>query len=333
MINKLHIERFMDIVDETLDLKPLTVITGVNSAGKSAVIQAVLAVLKKANVDGGFLLRQYDYGFNSAVCKYDAYSDFKIHLTTDDQTVELSVNVEEEELNPKETTIGLEKNVFYLSANRKGYDIVELKAENYSVGVQGEYLFGILYKDKDAPIALELPTDDAQRTLGSHVDYWLKEMLGMKFKVNTEEKNSNIIVSYDTDELRGLTPNKLGTAVSYLAKVLIMCLRAKRGDVLMIENPEIHLHPKAQAKLGEFLTIIANAGVQLIVETHSEHVINKIQYQIYSGKFDTEELAIYYKSNPHEKFEKVVIDENGRYSVDFPEGFFDASLDDLMAIG
>lgn len=47
MINKLHIERFMDIVDETLDLKPLTVITGVNSAGKSAVIQAVLAVLKR----------------------------------------------------------------------------------------------------------------------------------------------------------------------------------------------------------------------------------------------------------------------------------------------
>ena len=112
-----------------------------------------------------------------------------------------------------------------------------------------------------------------------------------------------------------------------------MCLRAKRGDILMIENPEIHLHPKAQSKLGEFLTIIANAGVQLIIETHSEHVINKIQYQIFSRNFDNEKLAIYYKENARDNFERVEINENGRYSVDFPEGFFDASLGDLMEIG
>lgn len=333
MINNLHIERFMDIVDEALDIKPLTVITGVNSAGKSAVIQSILAVLKKADAIGGFLLTQYDYSFNSAVCKYDAYNDFKIQLTTDEQIVELTVDAEQELLSPRETTIGLEKNVFYLSANRKGYDTVELKADNYFVGVQGEYLFGALYKQKDTPITLELPDDEVQKSLSGQVDYWLKEIIGMKFKVNTEERNSHIIVSYDTDELKGLMPNKLGTAVSYLAKVLIMCLSAKRGDVLMIENPEIHLHPKAQAKLGEFLTIIANAGVQLIVETHSEHVVTKIQYQIYRNKFDTEKLAIYYKENPRDSFEQIVIDEHGRYSVDFPEGFFDASLDDLMEIG
>ncbi len=155
----------------------------------------------------------------------------------------------------------------------------------------------------------------------------------MKFKLHAEEKNSNIIVSYDVADLRGLMPNQLGTAVSYLAKVIIMCLRAKSGDLLMIENPEIHLHPKAQAKLGEFLTIIANAGVNLIIETHSEHIINKIQYMIFSKKLDTEKLAIYYKGNSREAFEQVVIDESGRYSVDFPEGFFDASLGDLMEIG
>ena len=155
----------------------------------------------------------------------------------------------------------------------------------------------------------------------------------MKFKVNTTEMNSNIIVTYDAEDLKGLNPNQLGTAVSYLSKVLIMCINAKKGDLLMIENPEIHLHPKAQAKLGKFLTIIANAGVQLIIETHSEHVVNKIQYQIFSQKFDAEKLAIYYKSDPKEKFEQVVIDELGRYSVDFPEGFFDASLSDLMKIG
>lgn len=333
MINNLHIERFMDIVDETLVLKPLTVITGVNSAGKSAVIQAILAVLKKADAQGDFLLNQFDYGFKSAVCKYGVYDDYQIQLDTDGGNVALLVKENEERLEPAVIPVGLEKNVYYLSANRRGYDNTELKAERFSVGVRGEYLFGSLYNEKDAPITLDLIGGEGSKPLGSLVDFWLKEILGMKFKVNTEEKNANIIVTYDADEIKGLMPNQLGTAVSYLAKVLIMCLRAKRGDLLMIENPEVHLHPKAQAKLGEFLTLMANTGVQLIIETHSEHVINKIQYQIYSNKFNAEMLAIYYKEDSHEKFKTVVIDEHGRYREDFPEGFFDASLGDLMEIG
>lgn len=333
MINNLHIERFMDIVDETLAVKPLTVITGVNSAGKSAVIQSILAVLKRADADGKFLLKSFDYGFKNAVCRYDSFDNYKVVVENDEGAFSLSVNAEKEVLEAENLSLGLEKNVYYLSANRKGYDTVEQKADPYSVGVQGEYLFGTLYKKKDNSVELDLATPDGSKSLGSLVDFWLKEILGMKFKVNTTEMNSNIIVTYDAEELKGLNPNQLGTAVSYLSKVLIMCINAKKGDLLMIENPEIHLHPKAQSKLGEFLTIMANAGVQLIVETHSEHIINKIQYQIFSNKYDPEMLAIYYKENARDKFERVVIGANGRYSVDFPEGFFDATLGELMEIG
>lgn len=333
MINNLHVERFMDIVDETLVLKPLTVITGVNSAGKSAVIQAILAVLKRADAQGDLLLNQFDYGFKSAVCKFDVYDNYQIRLDTDGGKFVLLVKENEVKLEPAEIPVGLEKNVYYLSANRSGYDNTEFKAERFPVGVRGEYLFGSLYNEKDNPVALDLIAGEERKPLGSLVDFWLKEILGMKFKVNTEEKNANIIVTYDADDIKGLMPNQLGTAVSYLAKVLIMCLRAKRGDLLMIENPEVHLHPKAQAKLGEFLTLMANSGVQLIIETHSEHVINKIQYQIFGRKFDNEKLAIYYKDNARDNFERVEISENGRYIVDFPEGFFDASLGDLMEIG
>ena len=333
MINNLHIERFMDIVDETLAVRPLTVIAGVNSAGKSAVIQSILAVLKRTDADGKFLLKSFDYGFKNAICRYDSFDNYKVVVENDEGAFSLSVNAEKEVLEAENLSLGLEKNVYYLSANRKGYDTVEQKADPYSVGVQGEYLFGTLYKKKDNPVELDLTTPDGSKSFGSLVDFWLKEILGMKFKVNTTEMNSNIIVTYDAEELKGLSPNQLGTAVSYLSKVLIMCINAKKGDLLMIENPEIHLHPKAQSKLGEFLTIMANAGVQLIVETHSEHIINKIQYQIFSHKYDPEMLAIYYKENARDKFERVVIGANGRYSVDFPEGFFDASLGELMEIG
>lgn len=333
MITNLHIERFMDIVNETLAVKPFTVITGVNSAGKSAVIQSILAVLKRADADGKFLLKSFDFGFKNAVCRYDSFDNYKVVVENDEGAFSLLVNAEKEVLEPENLSFGLEKNVYYLSANRKGYDTVEQKADDYSVGVQGEYLFGTLYKKKDNLVELNLETSDGSKTIGSLVDFWLKEILGMKFKVNTAEINSNIIVTYDAEELKGLNPSQLGTAVSYLSKVLIMCINAKKGDLLMIENPEIHLHPKAQSRLGEFLTIMANAGVQLIVETHSEHIINKIQYQIFCNKYDPEMLAIYYKENARDKFERVVIGANGRYSVDFPEGFFDASLGELMEIG
>lgn len=333
MIENLHIERFMDMIDETLVIKPLTVITGINSAGKSAVVQSVLAVLKQADVQGKFLLKSYDFSFKSAVCKYDVYPDYKISVGSDTGEIFMSVNSEEQISLGGDTLLNLEKNAFYLSANRKGYDIFEQKADDCPVGVQGEYLFGSLHKEKDNPISLKINGVEEPKTLGSQVDYWLREILGMKFSVKTEEKNSNIVVSYDADDVKDLMPNQLGTAVSYLAKVLIMCLRTKPGDVLMIENPEIHLHPKAQGKLGEFLIYIVNAGVQVIVETHSEHVINKIQYQIYSKKFDADKLALYYKNAARESFERIEIDGNGRYVVDFPEGFFDASLGELLEIG
>lgn len=333
MINELHVEHFMDIEDETLELKPLTIIAGVNSAGKSAVIQAVLAILKKADEKGNFLLNKHNFDFSSAICKYDAYDSYTINLNTDAELIKLSVKKEAEALQPERPSIGLESNVFYLSANRMGYDNMEHKADRYCAGVRGEYLFGTLYNEKDNPIKLDIGNDEEPHGLEMQVNFWLREIFGTKFKVNTKEENANIIVSYDADELKGLMPNQLGTAVSYLTKVLILCLRSNPGDVLMIENPEINLHPKAQAKLGEFLTVIANAGIQMIIETHSEHLVNKIQHQIYSGKFDTDKLAIYYKEKPKAKFERVVIDEKGRYSVDFPEGFFDASLDDLMEIG
>lgn len=333
MINCLHIERFMDIVDETLDIKPLTVITGVNSAGKSAIIQSILAVLKMADADGRFLLKQFDFSFKQAVCRYNAFDDYCVTIDTDSGSCTLKVTAKEDTLEPKNFAMGLEKSVYYLNANRKGYETVEQKADNYTVGVQGEYLFGTLYKEKDNPVKLNLVTPEGASTLGNLVDFWLKEILEMKFNVNTVEMNSNIIVTYDADEVKGLSPNKLGTAVSYLSKVLIMCLCAKKGDFLMIENPEIHLHPKAQAKLGQFLIQIVKSGVQLMVETQSEHIINKIQYQIFSRNFDFEMLAIYYKKTSRDKFEHVMIDDNGRYIVDFPEGFFDASLGDLMEIG
>ena len=109
-----------------------------------------------------------------------------------------------------------------------------------------------------------------------------------------------------------------------------MCLRAHKGDVLMIENPEIHLHPAAQSRLGEFFAFIANAGIQLIIETHCEHLLDKIQYCIHKQRFDHQKGVLYYKDQIEQPFTKIEYLPTGQYATEFPEGFFDATMNDLM---
>jgi predicted ATPase len=128
----------------------------------------------------------------------------------------------------------------------------------------------------------------------------------------------------------------LGAGMSYVAKVLIICLMAKKGDLVLLENPEIQLHPKTQALLGVFLTFISSKGIQLIIETHCEHLINKIAYQIYEDEIDAKDVVIHYKPSVSESFQTILIDENGEFNDEdgnvqsFPTGFFDATLADLM---
>ncbi|BBT72737.1 hypothetical protein WP8S18E06_40360 [Klebsiella sp. WP8-S18-ESBL-06] len=124
--------------------------------------------------------------------------------------------------------------------------------------------------------------------------------------------------------------------MSYIAKVLIICLMAKKGDLILLENPEIQLHPKAQAHLAIFLTFIASKGIQVIVETHCEHLINRIAYQIYDDEISSTDVVVHYKPSVDESFVSLLIDDNGDFTdlshnkASFPKGFFDATLAELM---
>ena len=104
-----------------------------------------------------------------------------------------------------------------------------------------------------------------------------------------------------------------------MTKILIVCLLAKKGNILLIENPEIHLHPKAQAKLGEFFAFIANNGVQVVLETHCENLINQVRYEVYKN--------IEMDGTGH------FIRENKEDRNNFPTGFFNSTLKELLEMG
>ena len=102
--------------------------------------------------------------------------------------------------------------------------------------------------------------------------------------------------SIKSDGLGNISPFQLGAGVSYLTKMLIMCLRAKKNDVILIENPEIHLHPASQAKVGEFLAFIVRAGIRVIIETHCEHLIYiRSVMRFIKKRFLKDDVTILYK--------------------------------------
>ena len=112
-------------------------------------------------------------------------------------------------------------------------------------------------------------------------------------------------------------------------------LLTKEDGWLVVENPEAHLHPKAQSNMGYFLACMASAGVRVVIETHSEHVVNGIRRFALkqNSPLKPDDVAIYFfkNNNDNREIEKIDIDENGNLS-DLPVDFFDQVRQDMHEI-
>ena len=98
----------------------------------------------------------------------------------------------------------------------------------------------------------------------------------------------------------------------------------------MVEEPEIHLHPRAQAQLGEFFMDLYRNGVASIVETHSEYLVLRLQQLVASGELPPEHIAFYYVyADPETQLKRLLpmrLDRRARFDDQLPEGFFPERL-------
>ncbi len=140
---------------------------------------------------------------------------------------------------------------------------------------------------------------------------------------------------FDTESDIGKTgefnASNVGFGVTYVMPIIVAILSAKPDALLLIENPEAHLHPNGIAKLTELICLAAQAGIQIIIETHSDHIINGILVQ--SKRFEEEgkginkdNVSIYHfdrdETEHCTKSTKIKIEEGGRIRYT-PKGFFD----------
>ena len=128
-----------------------------------------------------------------------------------------------------------------------------------------------------------------------------------------------------------MKPRHVGTGVTYVASVITAALSCKKGSVFIVENPEIHLHPGAQSKLLEFFCFLASRGLQIIVETHSDHIFNGVRKNIKKQMIDLDEVSIYFFTQNEQHLSqpvRIIIDENGVIQNQ-KRGLFDQFDDDL----
>lgn len=336
--------------DNTFDLNNLTILTGANAAGKSSLIQSLLildsAVSQGVLNKGSALisLRDEDRALElesaESIIRFDANSSAKIILDRDrflcdvaslDSPRLLQVIKEEGE------NEGWPLNLLYLSAERNGPRFQVERVTSRTCGCHGEYTASVIdsfvssfFKVEEGRLAPNSNSNNFQIQLDAWVDFLFP---GLSIKVVPSgidmfqiRIRNNIVSSLATN---------IGFGVSYVLPIIVDCLVADKGSWIIIENPEAHLHAKAQSNMGFFLSAMAASGLRIIVETHSEHIVNGIRKSIAGNlcSIKAEDVSLYFLSIQQGEVnnELIEIDRFGNLSS-APVDFFDQQRQDMREL-
>ncbi len=190
-----------------------------------------------------------------------------------------------------------------------------------NVGYKGDLLPDMLFHDSD---------------LVEDTNKWLKQLdIGYELEVNPLGDPSRELFEIRLVDTRrkgmvDVALSDVGFGISQLLPFIVQCLVSK-GRIISIEQPEVHVHPRLQADLGDLLVESISRGNQLIVETHSEHLILRLQRLVYNGEIKPEDVSVIYVSRGPEgaKAERLHLDEEGDFIDEWPNGFFLERLREL----
>ncbi|MGI4833584.1 MAG: DUF3696 domain-containing protein [Janthinobacterium lividum] len=196
-----------------------------------------------------------------------------------------------------------------------------------SVGNRGERAIAALLSSRNQGPTIDVGEGQPKRTVEEHVAYWLKELgLIYSFKVQPIAPNRK---EYEvriqrTAESASVFLTDVGFGVSQILPVLVLLFYVPEGSTVILEQPEIHLHPAVQAGLADvFIDAIKRRKVQIILESHSEHLLQRLQRRIAEEIISQEEIKLYFTSieEGKSKLTTLKLDEYGNIS-NWPKGFF-----------
>jgi predicted ATPase len=241
-----------------------------------------------------------------------------------------------------------QKNIFYIGPLREEPHLqYESRIDNaQNIGIKGENCAGVIYQNKKIKVMYINPkyfehNNKIERNfcdLLDSVNEWLRYIgVADSVFVNFNGRYGYELKIKTINKVKGNDLTNVGVGVSQVLPIILECLLASEGTTIIIEQPELHLHPAMQSKLTDFFVATILCNKQLIIETHSEYIINRLRLRainLLNEKPINNYIKIYFTENLQENyknykkgntlFRPLEINEYAAMS-DWPEGFFDES--------
>lgn len=218
----------------------------------------------------------------------------------------------------------------YLTAERVGpRDVYPLDDPSsvQVVGPRGEKAASLLHWGREEKVLEALALPESPPTLLRQVEARMQQFFpACSIEVQQVPQANAVTLGIRTSAATDYhRPVHVGFGLTQALPIFVASLSSRPGDLLLIENPEVHLHPAGQVKMGFFLATVAAAGVQVFLETHSDHILNGVRRAVKSKAMAHEAVALHYFKERQDDEAQVVsplIDKNGNIDT-WPKGFFD----------
>lgn len=355
MITNIEVRNFKSLKNISTNIKELNVLMGLNGMGKSSLIQTMLLLMQSDKLESRVIDLNdglVKIGLGKDALYQFADEDFILFgLTFDNQHKYIWKFSYEKEKDKLRATNGYTKDqmtVFwantkkfqYISADRLGpQDLYEASssvvADKKQIGLLGEYaayFINMYGNDYSVMKKIRHPNAKSDKLL-AQLNAWLGEISpGVALNTKYVPDVNKVILDYQFDygnsKTSSFRPKNVGFGISYVLPIVLALLTAEENKIIVIENPESHIHPRGQAELGKLISLAASTKAQLFIETHSDHIVNGIRVAVKENLIDRQNINILYfdkvttDREQYSRVKPIQVDKNGTLN-EYPNNFLD----------
>lgn len=321
MIEQISIDGYKSILHQLIPLKSLNVLAGLNSSGKSSVIQSlrILGLVAQGKDD---VLPENCGDEGMLRSKHSEQMDITAtYGNQGEKRISYSARKKQDGLFPK---------IIYVGADRIGPQNIYPSKKNGGLDARGTNVLRIIEECGNAGVQLPevmMPEQCEGEAFRFVVQGWLKEISpGVRFSMNKVEGQEAHTATYNEN-----LPTNVGFGLSYTLPIIVAILLGvnDKNSIVLLENPEAHIHAKGQTALASLMCKAVEAGAQIVVETHSDHVFDgvRIYAKEHPGFAQHVNLA-WFRLDDEEttQIEYPMLQENGSLNY-WPQDMFSQFMD------